>query len=247
MKAGILTSIAATALLSISAPALAADQKPTHLFGPAPTWEQFRAIAEAGIQARLVDPESARISWTAGFYQGEYKPFLEARVQGYIACGTVNARNRMGGYAGSSGFVVVVDYDRVLYAAIERTPGGLIDAPCAKMAQAGLFPPLPRSAASAAPPALAPTSAASSSAADVVSTASGMTLRAMPDGAYISAVAPASPAATAELKPGMVIATINAIPLAGMGDAMLKVVDAAGTTATLVIVGGTTIKLAAKP
>ena len=41
----------------------------------------------------------------------------------------------------------------------------------------------------------------------------------------------------------MVIGAVNAIPLAGMGDAMLKVVDAAGSVATLSIVGGKTLKL----
>lgn len=69
----------------------------------------------------------------------------------------------------------------------------------------------------------------------------------MPDGAYITAVAPGSPAAVAALAPGMVITSVNAIPLAGMGDAMLKVVDAAGSNAALALIGGRTIKLGSKP
>lgn len=249
-----LSAVAATMTL-LATPLAAADKnKPEHLYGSEPTWEQFRAIAEAGIQARLIDPESARISWSAGFFKGMFRPFLEGRYYGYVACGTVNARNRMGGYAGASGFVVVVDYDRVLYADIERVPGGLVEAPCAKMARAGQFPPLPTDAVAtsvigAAPAAVAAAvnSASAAAPAPILSAASGLGLRAMPDGAYISAVAPGSPAALAGLKPGMVVASVNAIPLAGMGDAMIKVVDAAGATAALAIVGGRTVTLGAKP
>ncbi|SFP84227.1 PDZ domain-containing protein [Sphingomonas rubra] len=243
----------AAAIALLATPALGADKdKPEHLYGPEPTWEQFRSLAEAGIQARLIDPESARISWSAGFFKGMFRPFLEGRYHGYVACGTVNARNRMGGYAGASGFVVVIDYDRVLYAAIERVLGGLVEAPCAKMARAGQFPPLPAGAITAsvmgaAPAPVAVTAAAPNTPTATVSAASGLSLRAMPDGAYISAVTPDSPAALAGLKPGMVVASVNAIPLAGMGDAMLKVVDAAGVTASLAIVGGRTVTLGAKP
>ena len=68
----------------------------------------------------------------------------------------------------------------------------------------------------------------------------------MPDGAYVADVKAGSAAATAGLKPGMVIAAVNAIPLAGMGDAMLKVVDAAGADAALTVVGGKAVKLGAK-
>jgi hypothetical protein len=45
----------------------------------------------------------------------------------------------------------------------------------------------------------------------------------------------------------MVIATVNAIPLAGMEDAMLQVVGAAGNNASLGMVGGRTVTLGAKP
>ena len=40
---------------------------------------------------------------------GYWKPFLSKRVEGYWTCGLVNARNRMGGYTGSSAFVTVLD------------------------------------------------------------------------------------------------------------------------------------------
>ena len=76
-----------------------------------------------------------------------------------------------------------------------------------------------------------------------VPNAAGLAVHAMPEGAYIAAVTAGSIAEKAGLKPGMVITSVNAIPLAGMSEAMTRVVDAAGTAATLTLVGGATIRL----
>lgn len=232
--------ILAAGLLLLGSTAMAAaagakDKKPEHVYGPPPAWERYREMAEAAIKGRLIDPESARIEWLGQYQKGGFKPFLEGRVFGYAGCGTVNARNRMGGYVGRTSFVVVIDNDRVLFAEIDSKPGGMIADQCGAAVRAGLLAPLP-----------APGTTATAVAAPA-NARTGLTLRAMPDGAYIAAVAPISPAATAGLKPGMVIASVNAIPLAGMGDAMLKVVDAAGTSAALAIVGGKTVTLSAQP
>lgn len=77
-----------TTLTLIAAPVIARD-KVEHRHGPAPAWEQYRTIAEADIARRLVDPESARITWLGQYHKGEWKPFLQGRVAGYVACGTV--------------------------------------------------------------------------------------------------------------------------------------------------------------
>jgi membrane-associated protease RseP (regulator of RpoE activity) len=217
-------------------PAPAAKPLPDHLFGPPPDWSRFRAIAEAGLASRLIDPESARITWLGAAWKGGYKPLLAAPVQGYVACGTVNARNRMGGYVGAKTFIVVVDYERVLYADIDTVSGGLIDKQCADAQRSGLMPPLP-----------AMTPSGDGDARTKPPSASGLTVRAMPDGAYVSAVAPGSLAAAAGLKPGMVVASVNAIPLASMGDAMIAVLNAAGPGATLTLVGGTMVRIGARP
>lgn len=232
--------IALTFAVAASSP-LIAREKVAHVYGPAPAWDAYRQIAEADIAARLVDPESARISWLGQYHKGEWKPFLQGRVAGYVACGTVNARNRMGGYAGAVSFVVVIDYDRVLFAELDSRGGGLIAESCAKALAAGMLPPLPPTAPAAT------LLANSDTAVPPAPNATGLTVRAMPEGAYITAVRPGSPAAAAALTPGMVIATVNAIPLAGMGDAMLHVVGAAGNTASLGMVGGRTVTLGAKP
>lgn len=222
----------------------AAEDKPAatqHQFGPAPEWSAYKQIAESTIAARMTDPESARIHWSGGFYQGTFKPFLEPRVTGYVACGLVNAKNRLGGYNGYSAFVVVIDYGRVLYADIDSGPQvGMIGEACIKAQQQGLLPPVPANDAAAGVPERSPRATMADA---TLTTQTGLTLRAMPEGAYVTAVAPGSAGATAGLKPGMVIASVNAVPLASMGEAMIKVVDAAGSAATLAIIGGATIKL----
>lgn len=75
----------------------------------APDWALFRRNAEAALTAKLIDPESGRIEWPYGFLYGSWKPLLAKRVEGYWTCGLINARNRMGGYTGSTFFVVVMD------------------------------------------------------------------------------------------------------------------------------------------
>ena len=240
-------SLAVAAMLLIAMPAGASEKPPAapasdHLFGPDPGWGRFREIAEADIARRRIDPESARITWLGGYYKGVFKPFLEGKVYGYIACGSVNAKNRMGGYTGATTFVSVIDFDRVLYAEIDRRAGGMIDNNCAQAIRTGLMP------AAAASPAVAPSQVTGADAAtSAVPLTLGMTLRAMPDGAYVSAVVVGGAAAAAGLKPGMVITTVNAIPLAGMDGAMVKVIEAAGPNATLTLVGGAAIELRGKP
>ena len=217
------------------------------MFGPPPSWDEYRQIGAAAIAARLIDPESARITWLTGYRQGDIKPFLNPRVTGYVACGSVNARNRLGGYVGASVFVVVIDYGRALFADMDRTAGGTYETSCTKALATGLYPPPPGAGGSSGRSAASQSSARPGSAGSTelasLANAAGLSLRTMPEGAYIAGVTAGSPAAMAGLKPGMVITSVNAIPLAGMGEAMGKMVDAAGPGATLTLVGGTTIKL----
>lgn len=238
-------ALAAAWLALVPAGVTAASQRPEHLYGPAPGWERYRQVAEASVTATLFDPQSAQIHWAGLYHKGFFKPFLQPRVEGYVACGVITARNRLGGYVGAHTFVVVIDYDRVLYSEIDSSTSGGVTSQCVQAKQDGLFAALPASAQAASTPASAGTAGAVAPAA-VVTTATGVTLRAMPEGAYITAVASGSQAGAAGLKPGMVIGSVNAIPLAGMGDAMLKVIDAAGEAATLTIIGGATIRPGAK-
>ena len=105
----------------------------------------FREAGEAAVRAQLVDPGSAQFEWPYKFVNGYWKPFLEKRVQGYVTCGFVNARNRMGGYAGRSAFVVVLSAERTPLL-VNMDSGtdkyGLIGAQCEKAASTFL-PPAP--------------------------------------------------------------------------------------------------------
>lgn len=73
-----------------------------------PDWALFRRNGEAALRRSLIDPESARIEWTHGFLLGSWGPPFASRIEGYWTCGLINARNRMGGYTGSTAFVVVI-------------------------------------------------------------------------------------------------------------------------------------------
>ncbi|MEN1959090.1 SHOCT domain-containing protein [Luteimonas sp. MJ246] len=112
--------------------------------GSKPDMRGIRRAAEQALRSRLIDPESARIEWPYGFLYGSWKPPFQKKIDGYWTCGLVNARNRMGGYTGSTSFVAVVSSaGAVQY--VETGSGGdfdLIAAQCAKAVK--LLPPAPR-------------------------------------------------------------------------------------------------------
>jgi hypothetical protein len=47
--------------------------------------------------------------WTRGFTWGFWKPIFSGRKFGWVACGTMNAKNLMGGYTGPEGFLVLIE------------------------------------------------------------------------------------------------------------------------------------------
>jgi hypothetical protein len=80
------------------------------------------AMVENAIKATLKDPDSAKFTWAAGFTDGVYKRvqgFRSTQYDGWLICGTVNAKNGYGGYSGqyaaigviAGGAVVVTDMD----------------------------------------------------------------------------------------------------------------------------------------
>jgi len=71
------------------------------------------------IIADLFDPASVMVNWTGGFQWGFMKPIIGKRTFGWIACGTINAKNRMGGYVGTQGFIVFIDPAGTLTAAMQ--------------------------------------------------------------------------------------------------------------------------------
>lgn len=195
-------------------------------FGPEPDWSRFHAIAEEGIKARLVDPDSAKFTWPWAPQKGGFKPILEPWVYGYYTCGTVNSRNRMGGYNGSRTFIVAVKYDRVIYVDFGGDNGfGLVDDTCKKALQQGVFAPAPSLSAGPSAALTGPTL-----------TKYGFTVMAVPDGAYVMSTD--SVTERAGLKAGMVISNFNGIELKGLGGAVIsQLFGGATAAATLTVIG----------
>lgn len=232
----IAAAIVAGSLLTIATPANAAKTSADHAYGPEPTWQAFRELAETRIRNSLIDPDSAKISWTHGFRKGFYKPFLESKVFGYATCGHVNARNRMGGYTGTAMFVVVIDYDRVLYSEIGKPDGDLLTDGCLKGMREGLLPRLADGPVSS----------------DQPTTASGggfdFTTSAVPEGAYVNSVITGGAAERAGLKPGMVITDLNGVSLKGMDATTTnRLLQAVSGEAALMIIGIGSVKLRKRP
>lgn len=212
-------------VLIVAGPTLAKKEEPApYVYGPAPDWSQFTTLAEAAIRASLVDPDSAKFEWPNGYKQGFFKPFLSRRVNGYVTCGLVNSRNRMGGYVGRTYFVVVEDNGAVLYSEIGNGSGGdMLSATCAN----ATLPP---------PPAAGTPSTASPLGVDFLATT---------EGAAISAVTPGGAGDKAGLKPGMVVAKVNGIAVKGMNaDLLRQLLAGIAGTAALELTGGTTITVA---
>lgn len=103
--------------------------------GPAAAqdWRAMRQTAEDAVRASLVDPQSAQFQWPYGFVQGTWKPFLGKRIEGTWTCGSVNAKNRMGGYVGQSTFVVVVKDGAAVFVDMDSGGrAGLVSEQCEK-------------------------------------------------------------------------------------------------------------------
>jgi hypothetical protein len=220
---------------SLSVPASAKKPEP-YTYGPLPEWGHYKALAEAAIRGSLVDPDSARFEWPRGYHQGGYQPLLARKVMGYVTCGYVNARNRMGGYSGRTAFVVVIDYDSVAYADLGTDSGSdMVSRNCQQSAQNLMFP-----AVSTMPttPVELPKEGAPGMRSGV-----GLEIVPLAQGAYVRAVDAGSDAARAGLKPGMIIAQVNGVGLGSLGDAMLRVIEASTSPAQLMVIGQGTYEL----
>lgn len=105
----------AIAVLMMSTAAYSAPKDDVPEPATHPDWAVVRENAEAILIDRLFDPESARIKWTRGFVWTSYKSsatgMLGKRRWGWVACGTLNAKNRMGGYAGAEEIMALVEQD----------------------------------------------------------------------------------------------------------------------------------------
>jgi hypothetical protein len=194
--------------------------------GQRPDWEAYKQIGTAALKASLLDPESARIEWPYVAVSGTLKAFLGKKRSGFFTCGLVNAKNRMGGYTGSAFFLIMIKNNQVV--SLDVGQAGQIDtasASCPDYIKKGVFPLAANLAAKAPTPAQAEPSL-------------GLTIRAVPEGAYVSRVGAGTAAERAGLVPGMVISAINNLQLRGFDDAaIIRLFEASEGALSLSIVG----------
>jgi hypothetical protein len=91
------------------------------------------ALAEEALRARLKDPDSAKFTWPYGFRYGTFRLGSKS-AEGWITCGTVNAKNSFGGYTGSAATLTVIRDGAVIVALIDIDPRfPLLARRCAKL------------------------------------------------------------------------------------------------------------------
>lgn len=99
----------AVCLALLSAPVVAKSKAPPPEPAEHPDWAVVRDQGVSGITAALYDPSSAQINWYSGFRWGFAKPIIGRRTHGWIACGSINAKNQFGGYVGAQAFWIMAD------------------------------------------------------------------------------------------------------------------------------------------
>ena len=124
------------AALAISASGCATTPPPTQAeidaydFGPAPSQQEFNTAVDATIRTMMRDPESARFTYSGDIRRGYWSEFMGPRHWGYYSCGTVNARNGFGGYAGAVAWSAVWQRGQITFREVDSEAGGLVSMRC---------------------------------------------------------------------------------------------------------------------
>ena len=217
------------AILALS-PATAKSPEPAD-FGPAPEFASAIAASEAVVRRTLTDPDSGKFEWPYGFVAGSSKGVFGKRMSGWWTCGYVNARNKMGGYAGRQFAYTMVKDGAVIGTDIGNDDGiSVADVSCRAAVKSGTLPAAP--AAPAFAQATAPTALPSGR------LPVGIQFQPSPIGALIVTVVSGSIGDKAGLKPGMVITAVNGVPTKDFPSAqMITLVQAPTPTITYSILG----------
>lgn len=195
-----------TMLAALFAGASAACAKDSYVYGPAPDWSRYKALGEAAVRAKLPDPDHWAVEWPNGYVQASWHP----KQPGYFTCGQLRATAPVEGGYPTVNFVAVVDHEEVKTLEIsDKHSNSRINVICSALTARGRLPPAKLMEAPQ----------------EVTIASVGLTVRAMPEGAYVTAAAAGSPSQRAGLVPGMVITRANGNGLAGLGSAMAKVLD----------------------
>jgi hypothetical protein len=217
----IIIAVATTVLLST--PAVAKDD---YVYGPEPDWSRANALGEAALRTQLPDPDNWTVSWPWGYMQMDWSH--KGRTPGWLTCGIMNAKVPVPGRQASVMFVAVIDYDQVRRIDIsQKMRNSLINIACDDFVTRGMLPP-----ASLRP---AP--------AELEIANLGMTIRIMPEGAYVLRISEGSIADHAGLTAGTVVTSVNGIALAGLGTAMANILGSDTETLRVQTAAGSEIKL----
>lgn len=81
----------------------------------------YEQLIKSYYSQRLIDPASAMYGPMTAPRQGYLRPYFAggtsaAPIIGYVVCGTINSKNRLGGYAGAKPFAVVIANGSIAYA-----------------------------------------------------------------------------------------------------------------------------------
>lgn len=232
--------VVTSALLLAATPAAA--RRDGFDYGPPPDWSEYKRLGEAALRAALPDQEKWAVEWPNGAI-----PFTwdhKGNYPGYMTCGIMRAIAPVTKRHPVTPFIVVIDRGKVIKVDIgQRASNSLVTQICAKWVATGKLPParlMEAPVASASGMAPAPAS-------DLLIATLGITIRAMPEGAYLLVVTPGAAGQHAGLTRGTVITSVNGIPLAGMGPAMARVLGSDVPTMSIETAAGGRVDLRRTP
>lgn len=115
----VLISFLAITACSGEPPAPSASDVSSANIGAYPS--NYEQIIKSYYSQRLIDPASATYGPMSAPRRGYLRPYFAggttaAPIIGYVVCGTVNSKNRLGGYVGAKPFAIVITNDAVAYA-----------------------------------------------------------------------------------------------------------------------------------
>lgn len=182
-----------------------AEAKNDYVLGPQPVWSDYKALGDAALRAQLPNPEAWKIEWPYAYIAGNWRH--KGTHRGYMTCGLLRTDQPVDGRAVFQ-FLTVIDHGKVSIADIgQKDPKTVVNYWCGLMIAKGALQPASQ---------MEPT--------ELTIASLGLTIRPMPEGAYVVSAAD-TPGHAPGLSPGMLLTRANGIGLAGMGAAMGKLLE----------------------
>lgn len=90
---------------------------------PQPDPVSATAMIESAVRETLKDPDSAQFKWNGSFRYGWYRRPFGKKHEGWITCGTINAKNSYGGYTGRQAVIGIIQAGSVVETDIDDGGG----------------------------------------------------------------------------------------------------------------------------